>query len=1804
MPQSSSASSKWSPRTKRDNLSFNEPSTSSVEDPSTSAEEPSELRSNLIARLLAKIRDVRDERETLCFDVKKEDECPKELSHPTERIAPLNDHILQLETRTSGVLLEDLLKNPSYASLAIKMEAEALSSKELAPIEVKIEDVASSSASTNVTSGSQSVFDGNQETNVEKAAKREAHVMAKIAELRRTGMWTNSRLPMCVEPARNKTHWDYLLEEVRWMATDFRQERSFKRNAAKKLATAINRQQRDKQIEQEKAEQRVVKEGKRICASIAKMIRDFWQNVDKVVDFRAQEILESKKRKALDKHLAFIVGEADKLSSMVQEGLIAEKSSKTPSIASDPADKDDAEFSGDESETDDESTIAKAELSVRGEEVRNEVAALEDEANQDIDDFLASLPEGYLASLGIQPSSIKNREETPNHKEIGESSAGSSAEKNFEHLNDDKKMDKSEVCEVSSTSASIDEASEQNQDHAALDGNGDSRGVLEQVDYAKLNSEDSDERQKELANIAEEALKFQPKGYTLETTQVKTTTPFLIRGILREYQMVGLDWLVTLYEKNLNGILADEMGLGKTIQTISLLAHLACSESIWGPHLIVVPTSVILNWEMEFKKWCPALKILTYFGSLKDRQEKRKGWSKQNSFHVCITSYKTVIADIRAFKKKAWQYLILDEAQNIKNWKSQRWQALLNMRARRRLLLTGTPLQNSLMELWSLMHFLMPAIFASHDDFKDWFSNPLTGMMEGSVEFNAPLVQRLHKVLRPFILRRLKCEVEKQLPEKTEHVIKCSLSKRQRYLYDDFMSKRETRENLKSGNMMSVLNIVMQLRKCCNHPNLFEPRPVVSPLVLNKQTLHLPGFLFDIADSDPAKDQIIPHIFDLRSRLGGWQTQVSSRRPLVEEVGNIVEVLRPPTVEGFRFCRTNFDARFSNSLAATKTRRSADSPSEEESKSNTEPINGHTISEYLAAIDDSGENPATPVSAQGQPFAKPPQRPVCSSLRAKTVLNPAPLSISTDSRGFHYNMTNGGTHPTRSYADARFSPPLKRPKRTDKFEAYVPVKFNDRMNSMKRNHRVVVLRRFDSIKRPILCNELISLLRLDNSKGGMCERDEIKVSLNGSTDLLLDRFSMYSENVVSDALDCRASSLGRPVPGLVRQNKVEEAAKTVLSQMPSTFDKISLSRVVQFPELRLIEYDCGKLQILSNLLRQLFLYKHRCLIFTQMSRMLDVLQAFLSYHGYQYFRLDGTTGIEQRQAMMERFNADPKIFCFILSTRSGGVGVNLTGADTVIFYDSDWNPTMDAQAQDRCHRIGQTRNVAIYRLISEKTIEENILKKAAQKKKLGEMAIDEAGFTPSFFKQSDNIRDLFDGEEVEVEAPADAPRDQKDLEKVLAKLEDDVDVVATKNATAEARVDKAEFEESAKLPVSHLSSDEPLDEKYMDLIGQLKPIERYAISFLEEEYRPEFEEEVKEAEALIDQKKEDWVRAHEHAMSENAEDVGDDFYLGGSLLDEVRKRRSGGSNATYPSRKIQTVPTRHSTRQVILRNSLRSPNRRRVPPSSSFTPLRSPVRSAAQLAAAGLVRRSKGITPTAGRSVSQPSSAPDSSKRGRGRPRKIIKESKQFTPEVSSASSAESSKRKDVTEPPTTDTVPPKITIVKARASLATAITSVPTTSTLTSPSSRLSSTTPTQKPTVAQNPVFPVRTIRSVVPPQARIVRISNFVAPASIQRTSSEISPTRIVTQRHIVTSAPVRRIGPSGEQRTFYAYPARGQSNMRPVFPVRVISSQRVALQQPNHQQNMQAYADNIGQRPGLGDYERPRLSYRRPDAEPET
>lgn len=155
--------------------------------------------------------------------------------------------------------------------------------------------------------------------------------------------------------------------------------------------------------------------------------------------------------------------------------------------------------------------------------------------------------------------------------------------------------------------------------------------------------------------------------------------------------------------------------------------------------------------------------------------------------------------------------------------------------------------------------------------------------------------------------------------------------------------------------------------------------------------------------------------------------------------------------------------------------------------------------------------------------------------------------------------------------------------------------------------------------------------------------------------------------------------------------------------------------ILELPNYSRLVTDSAKMQFLDKLLAQLKRDNHRVLIFCQMTRMLDILEDFLSWRKYTYFRMDGSTSIPDRKYMVEEYQKNPDIFAFLLSTRAGGLGVNLIAADTVIFYDNDWNPTMDAQATDRAHRIGQTKTVSVYRLVTKGTVEERIVKRAKQK---------------------------------------------------------------------------------------------------------------------------------------------------------------------------------------------------------------------------------------------------------------------------------------------------------------------------------------------------------------------------------------------------------------------------------------------------------------------------------------------------------
>ncbi|KAG5440202.1 hypothetical protein PCANB_001771 [Pneumocystis canis] len=500
----------------------------------------------------------------------------------------------------------------------------------------------------------------------------------------------------------------------------------------------------------------------------------------------------------------------------------------------------------------------------------------------------------------------------------------------------------------------------------------------EDHDLSDEKENDDDEKKLDYYNVAhriKEAIIEQPS--------------LLLGGNLKEYQLKGLQWMVSLYNNRLNGILADEMGLGKTIQTISLIAFLIEKKRQNGPFLIIVPLSTLTNWTLEFEKWAPSVTKIVYKGPPLVRKHIQHQ-IRQGNFQVLLTTYEYVIKDRPVLGKIKWVYMIVDEGHRMKNTQSKLSYTLTTYYSSKyRLILTGTPLQNNLPELWALLNFVLPKIFNSVKSFDEWFNTPFANTggqdkIELSEEESILVIRRLHKVLRPFLLRRLKKDVESELPDKVEKVIKCQFSALQSKLYSQMRRNGMLYVNSGEKGRKGLQNIVMQLRKICNHPYVFE------------------------------------------------------------EVENIVN----------------------------------------------------------------------------------------------------PEKVSDD----------------------------------------------------------------------------------------------------------------------------------------------------------------NLWRV------------SGKFDFLDRVLPKFFRTGHRVLIFFQMTTIMNIMEDYLHFKGYKYLRLDGSTKADDRSAAMKEFNHEESdIFIFLLSTRAGGLGLNLQSADTVIIFDSDWNPHQDLQAQDRAHRIGQTKEVRILRLITEKSVEENILARAQYK---------------------------------------------------------------------------------------------------------------------------------------------------------------------------------------------------------------------------------------------------------------------------------------------------------------------------------------------------------------------------------------------------------------------------------------------------------------------------------------------------------
>eukprot|EP01028_Stygiella_incarcerata_P005798 TRINITY_DN24069_c0_g1_i3.p1 TRINITY_DN24069_c0_g1~~TRINITY_DN24069_c0_g1_i3.p1 ORF type:complete len:1230 (-),score=366.03 TRINITY_DN24069_c0_g1_i3:357-3707(-) len=720
-----------------------------------------------------------------------------------------------------------------------------------------------------------------------------------------------------------------------------------------------------------------------------------------------------------------------------------------------------------------------------------------------------------------------------------------------------------------------------------------------------------------------------------EAGRAFTEPPKMFRGQLKPYQMKGVSWLISLYEQGINGILADEMGLGKTVQTVCFLSYLSEVKGIWGPFLIIAPTSTLHNWRQEIMRFCPHYKVLPYWGVEKERKILRQCWKprslyrKDAAIHVVVTSYRRVVNDEKHFQRVKWQYLILDEAHAIKSTRSQRWKTLLGFPGRNRLLLTGTPIQNNMAELWALLHFIMPTLFDDHEEFSSWFARNIESHADAKKKssLDQHQLQRLHMILKPFMLRRIKKDVEREIAPKIELNIACGLTSRQQSLYSQL--KKNLVVDMSESHLM---NLVMQLRKVCNHPELFFQRDVSSP--------------FFFGHTSPASDPTKVSATSTSRVLG-------EVLPIITTSGrNLVAFVLPKLV--FDTFLGDFDA-----------------PHRKSSSSAFVP---DLFQRHHMHFSDTFDLVRSPFLRR------------CTGMDMNFVVEMLHGDIIRASVLELYRSSQKSMRMLQEEIifkkdDITLSRQTRR-----MYEELAP-SLSDRVQSM-RKHLTFLTHFLPSCVAPPVefhCSSVRHRRMLDYSVEG------IKRSYQGV---------LFGSFVPSHFM-----------PWRVREGKFDfpqDGMFSCLSGSPG------FSYIFP-PDVTRLVADSGKMQELDRLLRELKAGGHRVLIFSQMTRMLDILEDYVLAKKYKCFRLDGSTPVELRRDMVHDFQTSKETFIFLLSTRAGGLGINLTAADTVIFYDHDWNPTMDEQATDRAHRIGQTKQVSVYHMVAARTIEERILQRAHEK---------------------------------------------------------------------------------------------------------------------------------------------------------------------------------------------------------------------------------------------------------------------------------------------------------------------------------------------------------------------------------------------------------------------------------------------------------------------------------------------------------
>lgn len=735
--------------------------------------------------------------------------------------------------------------------------------------------------------------------------------------------------------------------------------------------------------------------------------------------------------------------------------------------------------------------------------------------------------------------------------------------------------------------------------------------------------------------------------------------PALLTGCtMKDYQLEGLEWLITLYENGLNGILADEMGLGKTLQSIAILCHLF-EHGVKGPFLIVAPLSTVSNWCREFENFAPKLKVMQYTGDKESRKSYIFGASsfKKHRWNVVVTSYQLVVRDFRKMSRINWKYLVVDEGHRLKNFDCLLVQFLRRLKVENRLLLTGTPLQNNLKELWSLLNFILPDIFQDLELFELWFDFESMGEAAAidvssedkakiSNEVQDRLVKSLHTILKPFMLRRMKKEVMKDLPPKKEYIVYTELTPLQKIFY-----KLIIHGDLKH----TVLTFHLKEYLLCNHPDLFKTEEDLNFVdgFLDFNQGRLSNKRERVAKYDRKTLMMLEQDLMKEFVVLDYLDDGSSSSENDADVHNVAE---SDTTIDLAANAEAVDKEFADLLADFQTNQSQQ----------------NAISNQESKMDI--------VDVQNQP-----------GLKISILLN------SEDSES---------ERRPQSIIDGRKNSAVK----LDDLE--------NQMNHIKKDS-----------------SEFNNKTKQEPQPNAASEEPEVIEILSGDSDSETElravkdtpRHELQS-NVILKLLPRFTRNLSR----MRLLNRVMQL-RNVCGSHYVYYEPLADDNEDDAYLAHLIFRNSGKVQLLKQLLDPLLKGGHKVLIFSQFTKILELIGVCLDEDKIKYSLLTGNIFQDEREDEIALFNSEDEdsTKIFLLSTRAGGLGINLTTADTVILFDSDWNPQMDIQAMGRAHRIGQTKPVKVFRFVVRDSVEEILLFKSFSKRALEQKVIKSNNFGKS-----------------------------------------------------------------------------------------------------------------------------------------------------------------------------------------------------------------------------------------------------------------------------------------------------------------------------------------------------------------------------------------------------------------------------------------------------------------------------------------